>query len=308
VYPVPGRLGGLGAGSIIISVPVAPTVLPPRIAVAPFVPNVLAWPQFPAVGDSWGAVQVPAQPAPQVVGFSPILTPGGTGVIPPGDPSLAYTLSFLYAFLVTDANANVPWTQAFGYPLIKSPLSLFAHNPKEAGFNVDYLPALYLWRDDVLGGKFEREADDWEVETSTMTMLWAMPLGDQFRQRDRSQYVNQFVKSVVAGIEYEQTPSWVMPGDPNPQSSFRGSVLGQYTNMVRFRALSWKRSKIRIELSNVPKNTAGSLRDYSAVELKFEVRERLAPDLRRFSRLQQLEQIISNPTTNSLVQTEIDKN
>ena len=295
MFIVPGRFSSPGnllapPPARLLPAPQRPRVVPVAFLQERYIPG-------SAVGDTWGAVQIPAQPAPQLAGYSPVLAPGGSGILPPGDPSLAMVLSFLYAFLVQDGNANVPFTQAFGYPIIKSQLSLFAHNPSDWAFNESYLPALFLWRDDNIGGKFEHEADDWEVETSTWTMLWALPLGDQFRQKDRSQFANQFVKAVVTGIERGFTPSWVQPGDSNPKSSAYGSYLGQYLNVVRFRALSWKRSKIRIELSNVPKNTAESIKTYPAIEMKFECRERLTPDLRRFPALECLDQRINNPVT-----------
>jgi hypothetical protein len=301
MFVIPGRFSGPGNGPTLLAPPPArPLLSPPqrsRVVPVAFLQHLYV--PGSAVGDTWGAVQIPAQPAPQFAGYSPVLAPGGSGFLPPGDPALAIVLSFLYAFLVTDGNSNAPWTQATGYPLINSEKSLFAHNPSDWAFNESYLPALFLWRDDNIGGKFEREADDWEIETSTWTMLWALPLGDQFRQKDRSQFANQFVKSVVTGIERGVTPSWLQPGDSNPDASTYGSYLGQYLNMVRFRALSWKRSKIRIALANVPKNTAESIKEYPAIEMRFEARERLKPDLRRYPGLNCLEQSINNPVTGS---------
>jgi hypothetical protein len=302
MYPIPGRLGGLGAGSI--TIPAPPQLVAKSGPIGPV--RVPTWPQQPAIGDFWGAVQIPAQPSPQIVGYSPVLAPKGSGILPPGDPALGMVLSYLYAWLVLDSNANAPWQQAFGYPLIKSPKSLFTHNPSDEVFNVEYLPALYLWRDDLSGGKFEREADDWEMETCIWTLLWVLPLGDQFRQRDRAPYANQFVKAVVDAIETNRTPSWVQPGDPIPDSLIYGSQLGQYTNMVRFRALGWKRSNVRVEISNVSQNVGGSLRKWPAVEMRFEARERLKPDLRKYGTLQQLDQRISNPVTGSQLEHEID--
>lgn len=298
MFALPIRLGGLGGGSSFL-LPLRAAPQPASRLIAPPVP--LPAPQYAPVGDSWGAVQIPAQPAPQIAGYSPIPSPGGTGILAPGDPALGYTLSFLYAYLVLDGNANAPWTAAYGQPLIKSPLSLFAHNPSEADFNVSYLPALYLWRDDQAGGKFSWMGTDWKIETSTWTMLWALPLGDQFRQAERSRYVNQFVKAVWSGIEVSITPGWVQPDDQVPTAAQYGSFLGQYTNMVRFKPLSWRRAQIRVPMAN------GAPRaDYPAVEMKFEAVERLTPDLRRFAALQKLDQRISNPIAGSHLEHEID--
>jgi hypothetical protein len=299
MYPLPGRLGGLGAGACLLPAPRLPPPIPSG-AIVP--PNVLPSPQYAAVGDSFGAIQIPAQPAPQIVGYSPVLAPQGSGVLPPGDPALGMILSFLYAWLVIDGNANVPWTAAYNLPLIKSPFSLFTHNPEEGAFSVDYLPALYLWRDDERAGKFEHAADDWYDDTSTLKLLWALPLGDQFRFKDRSLYANQFAKSVYLGIERGMTPSWVQPGDPNPQSRFYGSVLGQYLNMRRLQAGAWRRKKLKILMSNnAPPMSC------HAVEILFEAVESAnKPDLRRFPRLGQLDQRISNPVAGSSLEHEID--
>lgn len=287
--------GGLGGGARFL----LPRPAPRSAAIAP--PNVLAAPQYAAIGDSWGAVQIPAQPAQPIAGYTPVALPNGTGILAPGDPTIGYTLSFLYAWLVLDGNANAPWTQAFGQPLIKSPLSLFGHNPSDADFNESYLPALYLFRDPQKGGKFEWAASDWQIDTSQWVLLWAMPLGDQHQQAVRSRFANQFAKCVVAGIERSQTPSWIQPSDPDPTSKFRGSFLGQYTNMVRFTPLSWRSALVRIPMAN-----GAPRKDYAAIEMRFEAVERLTPDLRRFAALTTLDQRISNPVTGSHLEHEID--
>lgn len=293
MFAVPGRFGGPGNGPQIF----AP--LPPSVARGPLTRPQLFGPYTPGIqpgtviADRWGAVDIPAQPAPQIAGFNPTLYPG--------DPALTYVLSFLYAFLVTDGNANVPWFAQWGYPLINSPLSLFDHNPSEAVFNTSYLAALYLWRDDQQGGQFEREADDWEVETSNWTMLWALPLGGQELQRQRAAYANQFVKAVVTGLERGLTPSWVQPGDPDPLAAQRGSFLGYWTNVMRMRATKWRRSKIRVPMSN-----GAPAQDFPAVEIRFEVRERLQPDLRRFQPMGWLDMKILRTAQGPLIEEEFD--
>ena len=216
------------------------------------------------VADRWGTVYGPAQPPPYTSKY-------------PGDPALDYLLGFLYAWLVLDGQANAPFRAAFGYDVIKSGASLFPHNPSERVFSASYLPALYCWRDDQQGGKFEQYGDDWLIERSTWTLLWALPLGDQENQRARTQYANQFVKSVVMGIERSYTPSWVLPGDPDRDAQQRGSFLGYWTNAVRFWTTGWRRTKIRVQMAD---NTPAQ--DFPAVELKLEVTERQDRTIRRF--------------------------
>ena len=281
-----GRYGGAGLPTPQLFQP------PPPARPRPFgnaygllVPNVAPG---AAVVDQWGAVGVPAQPPP-------------TGVPFPGDPALNYVLAFLYAWLVTDGKANAPWLAATGLPLIKSPASLLPFNPSDYTFNSSYLPALYLWRDDQKGGVFEYVADDWLIEQSTWTMLWAFPLGGQELQRNRSQYVNQFVKAVVVGIERSVTPSWVMPGDPDPQAATRGSHLGYWTNLVRLWMTGWRKTRIRIAMQN-----SAPAVDYPAVEMRFEVKERQNRTIQRFAPLNYLDQRTTNPSGAAANGREID--
>ena len=228
------------------------------------------------IADRWGTVFAPAQPQPNTSAY-------------PGDPSLDYVLGFLYAWLVLDGQASAPWQSAFGYPLIKSASSLLPFNPSERTFNSSYLPALYLWRDDQQGGKFEYLTEDWLVETSTWTLLWALPLGSQENQRARTNYANQFVKSVIIGIERGYTPSWVLPGDPDPQAASRGSFIGEWTNMVRMFVSSWKRSRIRVQMAD-----GTPPQEFPAVEVKIDVKERQDRTIRRFAPLQYLDQRVLN--------------
>ena len=266
--------GGLVPPPRFIAPPPAPPIALPR----PFqllVPPNLQWGS--PVGMTWGAVQVPAQSVAQVPNFK-----GDLGTRVQGDPALQFTLGFLFAYLVLDNNANSVWQAQTGYPLIgaqgASPgLSLFAHNPAEDGFSTSYLPSLYLFRDDKTGGEIVHEADDWEVEESVWTLLWVTPspASGQDVQRQYRQYANQVVKACAVALSVGLTPSWVMPGDTDPGSSFRGSYLGFFTNVMRQRIVSWKRTKIVLKSS-----TGGVLPEFPAVEMKMLVREKTQADLR----------------------------
>jgi hypothetical protein len=245
---------------------------PPRL-IAPyqfFVPEGLQ--QGSPVGVTWGAVQIPAQTVAQVPNFS-----GDLGNRIQGDPALQLTLGFLYAFLVLDNNANGPWQAQTGYPIIASPLSLFAHNPNDVVLSTSYMPALFLFRDDQAGSEIVREADDWDVETSTWTMLWVTPnpASGQDVLRQYRQYANQFVKACVVGIDRGYTPSWVMPNDTDPSSRYRGSFYPFFTNVMRQRITGYKRTKVLSKPSN-----GGAVLEFPAVEIKWEVREKTQADLR----------------------------
>ena len=230
------------------------------------------------MADVWGAVYVPAQAPPPVSAY-------------PGDPALDYTLAFLFAWLVTDAQASGAWEAAFGYPLVKSGLSLFPYNPAEATFQSSYLPALYLWRDDAKSGSFEYLGDDWLLDKSVWKLLWALPQGDQENARNRTQYANQLAKAVVVGIERGYTPSWVVPGDPDPAAAGgRGSFLGYWTNLVRFSPVGWRRARIRPVMLDGSRAT----HDFPAVELTFEAIERQDRTIRRYPPLGYLDQRILN--------------
>lgn len=212
--------------------------------------------------DAWGAVSIPAQPQ-------------GDGAAL-GDPALTRTLQYLYAYLVSDAGANVPWTTRFGYPLIKSPLSLFTHNPKEEGFQVDYLPALYLWRSD--GGDLEQRADDYLLDNSVWTLLWVMPLASQENQSSRAPYVNQFAKAVADGLNHARTPSFVLLGDTDPLAASLGSFLWNAINVVMQYPAKWRIAKVV-----VPPIDGSKPREFKAVEMKLAVVERLHENRARYA-------------------------
>ncbi len=211
--------------------------------------------------DAWGAVSIPAQPQ-------------GDGAVL-GDPALTRTLQYLYAYLVTDSGANAPWTAQFGYPLIKSPLSLFAHNPNEVVFQVDYLPALYLWRSD--GGDFVQQADDYLLDNSTWTLLWVMPLASQENQSARSPYVNQLAKAMAAALNRARTPGFVLLGDPDPLAASLGSFLWGSINAVMQYPAKWRPSKV---LSQAVDGTKP--REFKAVEMKIAMVERLHENPARY--------------------------
>ena len=271
--------GVIGAGLVPPPRLIAPSPTPAPLTIfgpfQSFIPEDLQ--QGSAPGLTWGAVQVPAQTVSQVPNFK-----GDLGNRIQGDPALQFTLGFLFAYLVLDNNAQGPWQAQTGYPLIGAigaapGLSLFAHNPVEDVFSVAYLPALYLFRDDKTGGEIVHEADDWEVEESTWTLLWVMPspLSGQDVQRQYRQYANQVVKACAVALSVGLTPSWVMPGDTDPTSQFRGSFLGFFTNVMRQRITGWKRTKIVVKSSN-----GATTQEFPAVEMKMLVREKTQADLR----------------------------
>ena len=270
--------GVIGGGLVPPPRLIAPPAPRPPALLQPFqffIPEGLQ--QGSAPGMTWGAIQVPALTVSQVPNFI-----GDLGNRIQGDPALQFTLGFLFAYLVLDNNAQGPWQAQTGYPLVGAPgappgLSLFAHNPVEDVFSVSYLPALYLFRDDKAGGEIVHEADDWEVEESTWTLLWVMPspASGQDVQRQYRQYANQVVKACAAALSIGLTPSWVMPGDTDPGCHFRGSYLGFFTNVMRQRITGWKRTKIASKPSNM-----GAVLEFPAVEMKMLVREKTQADLR----------------------------
>lgn len=221
----------------------------------------------PLLVDRWGAVSIPAQPQ-------------GDGATL-GDPALSRTLAFLYAYLVTDGNANAPWCARFGQPLILSPLSLFPNapgDPLNGTFNDSYLPALFLWRAD--GGVFEQKADDYLLDNSVWTLLWVMPMGSQENQGARAPYVNQVAKAITDGLNYARTPSYVIQGDPDPYAAELGSFLWNAPlNCCMQYVQKWRPAKVVIEMA-----TKGSPpRAYKAMEMKIAMVERLHASVDRYA-------------------------
>jgi len=226
-----------------------------------FLPNSTATPTtYVPPHDTWGRVTIPSGP-------------GGDGRAA-GDPALSVILEFLKAFVSTDGNATAAW-QAI-YPRTPPIAAVFPHNPADGSFSVEYLPALYMWRE---SAREERAADDWLREITQVKALWVYPLALQDNQRIRAPFANTLAKVLNTGLERGRTPSWTFPNDPDPVSVSEGSVYWLAAGFESFALDSWKVAKLVVE------GTSGERDVYPAIELTFSMQENFEYGLDRYAPL-----------------------
>lgn len=227
--------------------------------------------------DTWGALQIPLSAAPP-------FTPQQTSLwvapanVPLADPALAVVLDFLTTFLVTDQNALAVWQilapnkpNNVPQPVVQR---IFAHDPSKEVLSNAYLPGLFFFRSG--GGKHEWVADDWLRDTSTLTLLWVFADAMQDTQRQREPFGHAIAKLIDAAVERGRTPSWLQPGDPDPQSPLAGSLFYKYAGFDAFWFDDWKPASLVIK---TPDGVIAG--QYPAIAMKFTMQEDLKPGLGR---------------------------
>lgn len=187
---------------------------------------------------------------------------------PAGDPCLGIILSYLQAFLQTDANLTAAWNAVAPNPSTPVVKRIFAHNPADVVFSTSNIPALYMWRE---SGKMEQIGDDLYQDLATVKGLWVFALASQANQRPRQPIINALVKAILVGIERGRTPSWTYPGDMDPRAATEGSLFYTAANFSALRldpARSWRKAELQIEMAD-----RSSRESYAAVELTFDLAE-----------------------------------
>ena len=250
-----------------------------------------------AAQDQWGLLSIPLQPptAAQAAGEAQ------------GDPCLWIYLQFLKAFLQTDAQATALWTAAGIAPGQVVVNAIRAHGPGDddgepfgLGLTTKDLPCLYMWRHG--GGdssSVEQIAEDWRVETSQVRLLWVFPDAVVGIQRGRQSFTNALAKCIDDAIERGRTPSFVVPGDPDPLAPSLGSFVHTFTDVYAINATHWGPARVRINTVGPRDEGAAASFQKPALEMRFELKENLIknPNLWSFA-TQGLQQTVTqgNPT------------
>ena len=232
--------------------------------------------------DEWGLTQIPTSAG---IPFTPLATNPITHAslwilpasVPVPDPCIGLILDFLATWLNTDEMATAAWAPLAGAAGAVPVLRVFAHDPEDVVFDEKHLPALYLWRD---SATHSYRGDDWEDDTTELKMLWVYPLAQQSNQRVRQPYANVITKLIDAGIERGRTPSWVQPGDTDPNASTLGSLFWIFAGFDRLFFKSWTKGKLRI----IAADKSDTL-DYPAIEMTLELVENDVYGLDRYEAL-----------------------
>lgn len=225
-----------------------------------------------ATYDQWGLTQFPTSTDPA---FTPCFDGWGKPqLIPSSEQALAVILDFLGCWLVTDGLVSAAWREIAGAAGGRPVKSVYLHNPADVSFNESATPSLYLWREDAA---FQRDADDWRRDHSTVKGLWVFPAAFQEKQRVRIPFAPVLAKAIDTAIERGRTTSWVQPGDPDPASALQGSLFYSFAGFDRFELTHWKTDGLRVKGSE----KIGGYRDYPAIAFTFAMIELLQEGLGR---------------------------
>jgi len=108
------------------------------------------------------------------------------------------------------------------------------HDPNGGHFQDEQLPCLFLWRGESTG---ERLADEYEIDRTTVTVLWIPPPLEQDRNVDTARFANAIGKALQRALYLGRDPAWydAHPGDTAPQIAdkrLRGSLLMERANLL----------------------------------------------------------------------------
>jgi hypothetical protein len=244
-------------------------------------------PVFSGPADVWGLISIPTNPAPE-----------GEAQ---GDPGLWIYLQFLKAYIQKDAGATALWSalgMAPGFPVVNA---IRAYEPGDDedqpgghGLTSKDLPALYMWRKG--GGdttSVEYIAEDWLVSTSEVRLLWVFPLeANNANQRRRASFVDALAKVITVAIERGRTPSFVVPGDPDPNALTIGSFVHTFTGVMAFNVTRWGGSRVRLQMIGERGDAASAIL-IPALEMRFELQENLIKDTTLWSFPSALQQTVT---------------
>lgn len=190
--------------------------------------------------DFFGPLALPA----------PATAPGATFA----DPAIDTILAFLQAVL--NRNGDAAWGSVNGYQPAGTHFvnAVFGFDPTEGDgttFNTGDLPALFMWRSEILGADWR--AADYYVRRSTLTLLWVPPPATQATRASWQPALN-LVASIVDGITDPdgRDPAYVVPGDPDPNAPYQGSLLWKYLpNMWEWDVKKAERTHFDVSIDGV---------------------------------------------------------
>lgn len=103
------------------------------------------------------------------------------------------------------------------------------HNPDEAKFRSNELPALFVWRN--ASGKRLRISQDWQVVPTTIQVLWVPPRAQQKPLAERQPFSHAVASSVDRALDGGRHKAWIVTGDPDPNAATRGSYFYRFAKL-----------------------------------------------------------------------------
>ena len=174
--------------------------------------------------DFYGALQVP------------VPTPADPSTYAAGDPFL----DTLAAFLQASLNADLATLWATIHPAIVGPSKtavpvpfVFTHDPDEASFSENQLPALFVWRAEE--PKHVNWSQDWTKGVSNVSILWIPPLAQQEHRRIRQPFRNAFAKALHKNLYWGRNPAWIVAGDTEAKAADYGSLFINHAQVTQYK-------------------------------------------------------------------------
>lgn len=237
-------------------------------------------PAIPAPTDSWGAVPIPLVPT---VGADKPAGGGNADPIAVQDPFLTETLRFLRAYLQTDGGAAKAFDALGVAPGQRVVATTHPYNPADRDhlFNdTSDLPAIFMWRDGEATDEYM--ADDWEVQTTPVKLMWCWPLAKAEIQSRRAPFIDALARAIKVGIQLGRTPSYQVAGDPDVQAAKLGSVFYGPAGIMMLFPKSHRAASFQIEMVAQANQRPPAPRTYRGLEMTFSLQENHAYGLGRF--------------------------
>lgn len=169
---------------------------------------------------------------------TPAPADGETG----GDPAIDILLAFARDVMVaqlTQVHAKVAPNTG---PVVRH---VFPYNPAEGPFEVKQLAALYAWRS---SDESLRLADDIDLTTSTLSLLWVFVPAKEDNQKRRWPIVNAVAKVLVSALLRGRHPAWTKANDPEEQASYNGSFLWAWMGLWSLDKVSAKATCLDVQI------------------------------------------------------------
>lgn len=196
---------------------------------------------------------------------------------PVGDPLLAVLGSFFKAVL--NAKASAAWGNVDpGHECVRE---VFTHDPNEASFNDNKLPALYIHRQSI--GMAKWIGQDIRIRPSQIAMSWVPPDAPDPKFILRDAFLNAVSSVIEHTLEFEgRDASWVVPGDTDPLAATSGSLLWTFAKVHTLVARQVRHVPliIREQADEGARSNSGKVIGvYRRVEVLFDVEERIEQDI-----------------------------
>ena len=213
--------------------------------------------------DHYGALEVPV----------PVPLRGSTVADP--------LLDLLGAYLQAAANFDTKAAWCAVHPIAIKPwpepvpiVAFFTHDPREADFESQKLPSLFLYR--TTAAKTERVGQDITVTPSRIALMWVPPHGTQDQLALRQPFRNALEATFRAALRRLRHKAWAVPNDPDPKTADYGSFFMKYAKLyTEPEVMSSRHDLLRLPHYDDPRQS----NDYDIVMFEIEVREALTPNM-----------------------------